>query len=175
MGTSLAAGYCDSAGRITGQLNELAFVPVDYRDEAPVDEWSGDAGCGVQYFSQQAVARLAPVAGLEHPDHIPFAERLVDVQRLMERGDQRARSIYTSIGVYLGYSLAWLARWYEIENLLILGRVTSGVGGEVIIETANEVIGDEFPELSEKIRMQTPDEKFKRHGQAIAAASLPVI
>jgi predicted NBD/HSP70 family sugar kinase len=175
MGTSLAAGYCDSTGCITGQLNELAFVPVDYRDDAPVDEWSGDGGCGVQYFSQQAVARLAPEAGLEHPDHIPFAERLVDVQRLMERGDHRAYSIYASIGVYLGYSLAWYARWYEIEHLLILGRVTSGVGGEVIIETATEVFRDEFPELLEKIRMQTPDEKYKRHGQAIAAASLPVI
>jgi predicted NBD/HSP70 family sugar kinase len=175
MGTSLAAGYCDSDGRITGQLNELAFVPVDYRDDAPEDEWSGDVGCGVQYFSQQAVARLAPAAGLEHPDHIPFAERLVDVQKLMERGDERARSIYTSIGTYLGYSLAWFARWYEIENLLVLGRVASGVGGEVIIESATEVIEDEFPDLSEKIRTRTPDEKFKRHGQAIAAASLPVI
>ena len=97
MGTSLAAGYCDGDGRITGQLNELAFVPVDYRDDAPVDEWSGDVGCGVQYFSQQAVARLAPAAGLEHPDHIPFAERLVDIQSLMERGDERARRIYESI------------------------------------------------------------------------------
>jgi hypothetical protein len=93
----------------------------------------------------------------------------------MERGDERARSIYTSIGTYLGYSLAWFARWYEIENLLVLGRVASGVGGEVIIESATEVIEDEFPDLSEKIRTRTPDEKFKRHGQAIAAASLPVI
>jgi predicted NBD/HSP70 family sugar kinase len=173
MGTSLAAGYCDGGGRITGQLNELAFVPVDYRDGAPMDEWSGDVGCGVQYFSQQAVARLAPAAGLQHPDHIPFSERLVDVQRLMERGDERARSIYESIGVYLGYSVAWFARWYEIENLLILGRVTSGAGGEVIVASALEVVKDEFPELADRVRMKTPDEKFKRHGQAIAAASLP--
>ena len=175
MGTSLAAGYCDGGGRITGQLNELAFVPVDYRDGAPVDEWSGDIGCGVQYFSQQAVARLAPAAGLEHRDHISFAERLVDVQSLMERGDERARMIYESIGVYLGYSVAWFARWYEIDNLLILGRVTSGDGGEVIIDTASEVMKDEFPELADRIRMKTPDEKFKRHGQAIAAASLPAL
>ena len=175
MGTSLASGYCDNEGRITSRLNELAFAPVDYRDGAPVDEWSGDFGCGVQYFSQQAVARLAPIAGLEHPDHIPFAERLVDVQRLMERGDERACSIYESIGVYLGYSLAWYSRWYEIEHLLILGRVTSGAGGEVVVSTASEVLRDEFPELAEKIQIRTPDEKFKRHGQAIAAASLPTI
>ena len=173
MGTSLAAGYCDGGGRITGQLNELAFVPVDYRDDAPEDEWSGDVGCGVQYFSQQAVARLAPAAGLEHPDHIPFAERLVDIQSLMERGDERARRIYETIGVYLGYSIAWYARWYEIGNLLTLGRVTSGAGGEIIIEYASQVVREEFPEFADDLRMTTPDEKFKRHGQAIAAASLP--
>ena len=175
MGTSLATGYCDGDGRITGQLNELAFVPVDYRDDAPADEWSGDVGCGVQYFSQQAVARLAPAAGLEHPDHIPFAERLVEIQSLLERGDERARRIYETIGVYLGYSVAWYARWYEIRNLLILGRVTSGAGGEIIIETASQVVNEEFPELSGRLQMITPDEKFKRHGQAIAAASLPSI
>jgi predicted NBD/HSP70 family sugar kinase len=175
MGTSLAAGYCDGDGRITGQLNELAFVPVDYRSDAPVDEWSGDVGCGVQYFSQQAVARLAPAAGLEHPDHIPLAERLIDIQKLMERGDERARRIYESIGVYLGYSVAWFARWYEIDNLLTLGRVTSGVGGEIMVDTALEVLRDEFPEPSDRLQMMTPDENLKRHGQAIAAASLPVL
>jgi len=175
MGTSLAAGYCDGDGHITGQLNELAFVPVDYRDDAPVDEWSGDVGCGVQYLSQQAVARLAPVAGLEHPDHIPFAERLVDIQGLMERGDERACRIYESIGVFLGYSVAWFARWYDIENLLTLGRVTSGAGGEIIVDTASQVVRDEFPELADRLQMKTPDEEFKRHGQAIAAASLPSI
>ncbi len=175
MGTSLAAGYCDGDGRITGQLNELAFVPVDYRDDAPVDEWSGDVGCGVQYFSQQAVARLAPAAGLEHPDHIPFAERLEEIQRLMERGDERVHRIYETIGVYLGYSIAWFSRWYEIDNLLTLGRVTSGVGGEIIIDAASQVVEKEFPELAGRVRMTTPDEKFKRHGQAIAAASLPSI
>jgi predicted NBD/HSP70 family sugar kinase len=173
MGTSLASGYCDSGGRITSRLNELAFVPVDYRDGAPVDEWSGDLGCGVQYFSQQAVARLAPLAGLDFPDEMPFAERLIEVQQLMEMGDRRAESIYETIGVYLGYSIAWYARWYAIEELLILGRVSSGAGGEMMIHKASEVVTDEFPALGERLRMMTPDEKFKRHGQAIAAASLP--
>ena len=173
MGTSLAAGYCDGSGQITGQLNELAFVPVDYRDNAPEDEWSGDVGCGVQYFSQQAVARLAPAAGLEHPERIPSAERLADIQRLMERGDARAQQVYETIGVYLGYSVAWYAHWYEIDNLLALGRVTSGAGGEIIIEVAAQVLREEFPDLADRLQMKTPDEKFKRHGQAFAAASLP--
>jgi predicted NBD/HSP70 family sugar kinase len=173
MGTSLASGYCDAEGHVTSRLNELAFVPVDYREDAPEDEWSGDIGCGVQYFSQQAVARLAPETGLAYPDEMPFAERLVDVQYLMERGDPRARSIYETIGAYLGYSIAWFARWYQIDSLLILGRVTSGAGGELIIEKAEEVIRDEFPELAGPLQLITPDEQFKRHGQAIAAASLP--
>jgi predicted NBD/HSP70 family sugar kinase len=173
MGTSLASGYCGSGRRITSRLNELAFVPVDYRDGAPVDEWSGDRGCGVQYFSQQAVARLAPKAGLDYPDEVPLADRLLEVQRLMETGDRRAESIYETIGVYLGYSIAWYARWFAIENLLILGRVSSGSGGEMMIHKASEVVTDEFPALGERLRIMTPDEKFKRHGQAIAAASLP--
>ena len=175
MGTSLASGFCDANGHITGRLNELAFAPVDFRDEAPVDEWSGDRGCGVQYFSQQAVARLAPIAGIDLPKEMPFAERLVEVQTLMDRGDDRALQIYQTIGSYLGYSIPWFARWYELESVLILGRVTSGAGGEVIIDTASTVVAEEFPELSDRVQMNTPDEDFKRHGQAIAAASLPRI
>ena len=58
--------------------------------------------------------------------------------------------------------------------MLVLGRVTSGEGGEVILAGARQVLKDEFPALADKIRLRTPDEKDKRHGQAIAAASLPV-
>ena len=175
MGTSMAAGYCDADGHITSQLNELAFVPVDYRPDAPPDEWSGDVGCGVQYFSQQAVARLAPAAEIELPEDMPMADQLKSVQRLMAAGDERAAAIYRTIGSYLGYSIAWYAEWYEIRNLLILGRVTSGPGGELIIARARQVLRDEFPEVGGRIRLSTPDEQFKRHGQAIAAASLPRI
>jgi predicted NBD/HSP70 family sugar kinase len=148
---------------------------VDYREEAPVDEWSGDRGCGVQYFSQQAVARLAEAAELELPAEMPFAEQLLEVQSLMKTGDERAHKIFQSIGAYLGYSIPWFARWYQFESLLILGRVMSGAGGELIIQEASEVMRDLFPEHAERIRIVTPDEKFKRHGQAIAAASLPRI
>jgi predicted NBD/HSP70 family sugar kinase len=175
MGTSLASGYCDADGRITSRLNELAFAPVDYRGDAPVDEWSGDIGCGVQYFSQQAVARLARAAGIDLPEDLPFADRLKEVQALMAAGDQRAAAVYRTIGVYLGYSIAWYARWYDISHLLVLGRVTSGSGGAVMIEAARAVLADEFPELASGIAISTPDEQFKRHGQAIAAASLPRI
>jgi len=175
MGTSQAAGYVNPEGNITSWLNELAFVPVDYRDDAPVDEWSGDRGCGVQYFSQQAVARLAETAGLDFEGDMPFAERLAEVQHLLVQGDERARRIFETIGVYFGYSIAHYAEFYEIGNLLILGRVTSGEGGEVIIERAGGVLRELFPELHDKIALRTPGEKDKRHGQAIAAASLPEI
>ena len=173
LGTSLAAGYVDPDGHIRPWLNELAFAPVDYRENAPADEWSGDAGCGVQYFSQQGVARLVPLAGIALPAEMPFAEQLVEVQKLMAAGDARARAIYETIGTCFGYAVAHYADFYEIRNLLILGRVTSGEGGEVILENASAVLRDEFPELA--IRLRTPDEKDKRHGQAVAAASLPKI
>ena len=171
LGTSLAAGYVDPDGHIRPWLNELAFAPVDYRENAPADEWSGDGGCGVQYFSQQGVARLVPLAGIALPAEMLFAEQLVEVQKLMAAGDPRARAIYETIGTCFGYAVAHYADFYEIRNLLILGRVTSGEGGEVILENASAVLRDEFPELA--IRLRTPDEKDKRHGQAVAAASLP--
>jgi len=173
MGTSLAAGYCDAGGHITPWLDELAFAPVDYRADAPADEWSGDRGCGVSYFSQQAVARLAPAAGIALPDGMPFPERLARVQGLMRDGDPRARRIYGTIGVWLGYAVAHYADFYDIRHLLVLGRVTSGPGGDAIVAGAQGVLRAEFPALAEAISITMPDETMKRHGQAVAAASLP--
>jgi predicted NBD/HSP70 family sugar kinase len=175
MGTSEAVGYVTPEGNITPWLNELAFAPVDYRKDAPADEWSGDVGCGVQYFSQQAVARLAPAAGIDLPADMPFPEQLVEVQKRMANGDERAAKIYSTIGTYLGYSIAHYADFYEIREMLLLGRVTSGEGGSIIIEKANEVLAAEFPALKNQIEIITPNEKDKRHGQAVAAASLPMI
>jgi predicted NBD/HSP70 family sugar kinase len=173
LGTSTAGGYVNAAGNITSWLNEIAFVPVDYNPQAPSDEWSGDRGCGVQYLSQQCVARLLTPAGIELDPKLSFAEKLKEVQKLMDHGDPRAQTIYQTIGVYLGYTVAHLAHFYDLENVLILGRVTSGPGGDVILGTANRVLKEEFPELGRTITFHIPDEKDKRHGQAIAAASLP--
>jgi predicted NBD/HSP70 family sugar kinase len=173
MGTSLAAGYVTPEGNITSWLNELAFTPVDYNPDAPVDEWSGDYGCGVQYFSQQAAGRLIPAAGIELDDGLPLPDKLKHVQALMEKGDERARRIYETIGTYFGYAVAHYADFYECRNVLTLGRVTSGPGGAVILEKAGEVLKTEFPQLAGKISFHVPGEKEKRHGQAVAAASLP--
>ncbi len=175
MGTSQAAGYVTPDGCITSWLNELAFAPVDYHPAAPRDEWSGDYGVGAQYFSQQAVGRLLAPAGIEADAKLPLPEKLKLVQSLMAKGDERARKIYQTLGVYLGYGLAHYADFYDFRNVLILGRVTTGAGGGVILETAKEVLRAEFPELAACIAFHQPDEKDKRGGQAVAAATLPRI
>ena len=173
MGTSEATGYVNAEGNVTTWLNELAFAPVDYAETAPADEWSGDRGCGVQYFSQQAVDRLLDPAGIELPSDLPLPEKLVEVQNLMKMDDPKARRIYETIGSYLGYGVAHYADYYNLRHLLILGRVTSGEGGEIILSKARKTLFAEFPEVAEKIAFHVPGEKDKRHGQAIAAASLP--
>jgi len=175
MGSSLAAGYVTPNGAITSWLNELAFVPVDYREDAPADEWSGDPGVGAQYFSQQAVGRLLAPAGIELPKEMPLPVKLEQLQKLMAGGDARARRIYETIGVYFGYNIAHYTDFYEVRNLLVLGRVLTGEGGDLILDTAGRVLKEEFPEIAERIRFHIPGEKEKRHGQAIAAASLPAI
>ncbi|MEY2409937.1 MAG: hypothetical protein QOF48_2607 [Verrucomicrobiota bacterium] len=175
MGSSLAAGYVTAEGNITPWLNELAFAPVDLHPDAPLDEWSGDRGCGVQYFSQQAVGRLIPKAGLPIAADLPLPERLVEVQRCMVKGDQRAAQIYETIGVCFGYAVAHYADFYKIRHILTLGRVTTGDGGEIILREARNVLAQEFPDLAARLSFHSPDEKEKRHGQAMAAASLPVV
>ena len=173
MGSSEAAGFMSAQGRILGWLNELAFAPVDYNPAAPADEWSGDAGVGVLYFSQQAVNKLLPAAKISLPEKMGLPERLKEVQALMAKGDPRAAQIYETIGVYLGYAIAHYAVFYDYRHLLILGRVTTGRGGDIVLERARAVLRGEFPELVAKIALHVPDEKSRRVGQAVAAASLP--
>ena len=175
MGTSEAVGYVDPQGNITGWLNELAFAPVDYNPDAMVDEWSGDYGCGVKYFSQDSVIKLAPAAGIELDASLSPAEKLKVVQGLMKEGDPRAVAIYDTIGAYFGYAIAYYAEFYEIKHVLIMGRVTSGDGGALILERAREVLDVEFPDLAGQIQLHIPDEKSRRVGQSVAAASLPQI
>ena len=175
MGTSEAVGYVDPQGNITGWLNELAFAPVDYNTDAMVDEWSGDYGCGVKYFSQDSVIKLAPAAGIELDASLSPAEKLKVVQGLMKEGDPRAVAIYDTIGAYFGYAIAYYTEFYDIKHVLIMGRVTSGDGGALILERAQEVLDVEFPELAEKVHLHIPDEKARRVGQSVAAASLPQI
>ena len=175
LGSSQAAGYLNSNGGMTGWLSELAFAPVDYNPDAAADEWSDDRGLGVLYFSQQAVNKLLPAAQINLPAEMGLPERLKEVQSLMAKNDPRAAKIYETIGVYLGYAIPHYADFYDFRHLLILGRVTTGGGGDILLAKAREVLKTEFPELADKIQLHVPDEKTRRVGQAVAAASLPVI
>ncbi len=175
MGSSEAAGFVDSQGRILGWLNELAFAPVDYNPAAAADEWSGDRGVGALYFSQQAVGKLLPSAGIELPKEMGLPERLKEVQAFMAKDDPRARKIYETIGVYLGYTIPHYADFYDMQHALILGRVTTGAGGDIVIGKAREVLQKEFPEIADRVTLHVPDEKSRRVGQAVAAASIPAI
>jgi predicted NBD/HSP70 family sugar kinase len=175
MGSSQAAGYVNSEGNLTGGLNELAFAPVDYALDAAVDEWSGDRGIGSQYFSQQCVFRLAPRVGIALPQGTTKAEKLRAVQEKLEAGHSGAMEIWQTMGVYLGYGLAHYADFYDLAHVLILGRCTSGRGGPMLLEGAQAILTNEFPELAASIKIHLPDEKIRRVGQSIAAASLPRI
>lgn len=175
MGSSEATGYVDANGHILGWLNEMAFAPVDFNPDSPIDEWSGDLGVGSMYFSQQCVFRLAPKAGIVIPDGITDAEKLKFVQEKLEAGHAGATQIWQCMGIYLGYGLAQYADFYNIKHVLILGRCTSGHGGDLILESANQVLRSEFPDLASTINVQLPDEKSRRVGQSIAAASLPAL
>ncbi|NLD03099.1 MAG: ROK family protein, partial [Clostridiales bacterium] len=175
MGTSEAGGYVDHDMHIMGWLNELAFVPVDFNPGAMADEWSGDIGCGVKYFSQDAVIKLAPAAGIHLEESLSPAEKLKIVQTEMERGNPEAIKLYETIGVYFGYAIAYYALFYEIDHVLIMGRVTSGEGGTLLLDKAREVLKKDFPEIYTRSQLHIPDEKSRRVGQSVAAASLPEI
>lgn len=175
MGSSEAAGYLNPQGGMTGWLSELAFVPVDYNPAAAADEWSGDRGVGALYFSQQAVNKLLPAAGIAVPAAMGLPERLKTVQDLMAQGDPRAAKIYETIGVYLGCTVPHYADFYDFKHMLLLGRVTTGVGGEILMTKARDVLQQEFPEIADRIALHVPDEKSRRVGQAVAAASLAAI
>jgi predicted NBD/HSP70 family sugar kinase len=175
MGSSEAAGFLDGEDHIPGWLDELAFAPVDLNPGAARDEWSGASGVGANYFSQQAVDRLAVAAGLSFPAGMKLPERLKEVQALVARGNIQAGRIFEQIGAYLGFTIPWYEVFYSFKNLLVLGRVMSGPGGKIIVDKAAEVLAAEFPATAARVRIHLLDEKSRRVGQAVAAASLPEI
>ena len=158
LGSSQAAGYVNNDGNITGWMNELAFAPVDYRPDGPVDEWSRDC-CGAQYFSQQATNRVATSAGMKFPDGMGLPERLVGLQKRMEAGDELAGKIYETIGAYVGYGVAHYADFYQLKHVLILGRVTTGRGGDIILAKSLEVLRRDFPSWQARFRLPCPTKR----------------
>ena len=175
MGTSEAVGYVDEDQNVLGWLNELAFAPVDLQAGAMQDEWSTDYGVGCKYFSQDAVIKLCPAAGIELEDSLSLAEKLKYVQKLMEADDPRAQAIFETIGAYFGYTVVLYSQFYDLNYIMLMGRVMSGKGGDTILRVCNEILAEEYPELARKCRVILPDEKPRRVGQSVAAASLPQI
>ena len=173
MGTSEAVGYVDKDQNVLGWISELAFAPVDLSEDAMQDEWSTDFGVGCKYFSQDAVIKLAPRAGIDLDESLTPAEKLKVVQGLMEADDERAQKVFADIGVYLGYAVQQYAKFYEIKHMMVLGRVMSGKGGDTILANCQKVLADQFPALYESLEVMLPDEKTRRVGQSVAAASLP--
>ena len=173
MGTSEAVGYVDADKNVKGWITELAFAPVDLNEEAMVDEWSTDRGVGCKYFSQDAVIKLAAKAGIELDPQLSPAEKLKVVQKLMAEDDKRAADIFHDIGVYLAHTIVLYNKFYDLHHLMLMGRVMSGKGGDIILDVCNSVLKDEYPELAAKVEVMLPDENTRRVGQSVAAASLP--
>ena len=175
MGTSEAVGYVDADKNVLGWINELAFAPVDLQAGAMQDEWSTDYGVGCKYFSQDAVIKLCPAAGIELPGELSLAEKLKFVQKLMEADDPRAQAIFETIGAYFAYTMVLYSQFYDLDYMMLMGRVMSGKGGDTILKVCNDILAEEYPALAAKCKVTLPDEKMRRVGQAVAAASLPKI
>ncbi len=100
---------------------------------------------------------------------MPLPVKLEQVQKLMAAGDDRAHKIYQTIGVYFGYAIATYSDFYDVRNLLVLGRVLTGEGGDLILSTAQEVLRAEFPRSPNEFATTFPASRRS----ATAKRSLP--
>jgi hypothetical protein len=191
MGSSEGGGYANCDGNLMGWINELCYIRLDLNPNAPTDPWTKGTHTGIShmYLGQRGATKLAAKAGVKvpenyvypHPDmctikHEDHAQCLKLIQKAMQDPQQEphVRKLYETVGVYLGYALAQYNEFYKIEHVMILGRVSKGAGGDLMLATAQKVLETEFPEIP-KITFHTADDHFKAVGQCIAAAALPVI
>lgn len=137
---------------------------------ASVDPWSGDFGVGGNYLSQDAVIRLAPRAGITLDESLTPAEKLKVVQGLANSGDEAALRIFETIGCYLAHAIGSYAHFYKIKHLILLGRVSSGKGGDLLVDTCRKVLKEDYPQYP--VNVVLPNDWMRRVGQSIAAASL---
>ena len=127
------------------------------------------------FASKEEVREVAEKYGFKFPKSMKLPERLKTVQAAMEKGDEKAVKVYLEIGRFLAHAIPWYNEFYDYENMMILGRVTSGLGGSMILGAAKAMRKDVYPEWAEKIDIFMPDEKARRLGQSVAAAQIPVI
>lgn len=191
MGSSEGGGYANADGNLMGWINELCYMKLDLNPLAPRDPWSKGAHTGLShmYLGQRGATKLAAKAGVEgkeelmypHPEmctirHENHAQCLKLIQKAMAdpSTEPQCRKLYETVGVYLGYGLAQYCEFYKIDHVMILGRVSKGAGGDLMLEVAKKVLETEFPEYA-GIQFHTADDHFKAVGQCIAAAALPEI
>merc|ERR1712078_570994 len=191
MGSSEGGGYANADGNLMGWINELCYIPLDLNPNAPTDPWTKGAHTGIShmYLGQRGATKLAAKAGVAvpenlvypHPDmctirHENHAQCLKLIQEAMKDStkEPRARLIYETVGTYFGHALAQYSEFYKIDHVMILGRVSKGSGGDIMMQQAQEVLKTEFPDLP-PIQFHTADDHFKAVGQCIAAAALPEV
>jgi len=191
MGSSEGGGYANADGNLMGWINELCYCRLDMNPEAPTDPWTKGAHTGMShmYLGQRGATKLAHKVvevpdnyKYPHPDmctikHEDHAQCLKLIQKGMadEAQAPKVRLLYETVGVYLGYGLAgYVENGYPIEHVMILGRVSKGSGGDIMLAKAKEVLQVEFPQIP-TITFHTADDHFKAVGQCIAAAALPTI
>jgi len=191
MGSSEGGGYANKDGNLLGWINELCYIRLDLNPKAPTDPWTKGAHTGMShmYLGQRGTTKLASKGGVEVPDEMKYphpdmctikhdihAQCLKKIQEAMKDPDKEpeCRKIYETVGVYLGYGLAQYMEFYAIDHVMILGRVSKGTGGDLMLETAKKVLQEDFPDLKIPI-FHTADDHFKAVGQCIAAAALPTL
>jgi len=189
MGSSEGGGYANKDGNLMGWINELCYIKLDMHPEAVTDPWTKGTHRGIShmYLGQRGATKLAAKAGVKlpanyiypHADmctirHEDHAQCLKLIQKAMEDPEQEpsVRQLYETVGIYLGYGLAQYSEFYPIDHVMILGRVSKGKGGDIMLATAKKVLETEFPEYAH-IEFHTADDHFKAVGQCIAAAALP--
>ncbi|CAE7282059.1 SPAC4G8.04 [Symbiodinium pilosum] len=177
MGSSEGAGYANADGNLMGWINELCYVRLDMNPEAPTDPWSKGSHTGLShmYLGQRGATKLAAKAGIKLPEnyvyphanmctikHEDHAQCLKLIQKAMEDPSQKVQveKLYVTVGVYLGYALAQYCEFYKIDHVMILGRVSKGAGGDIMLSTAKRVLQTEFPEHA-GIQFHTADDHFK--------------
>lgn len=191
MGSSEGGGYANADGNLLGWINELCYIRLDLNPEAPTDPWTKGAHRGIShmYLGQRGATKLAAKAGVKVPENLVYphadmctirhenhAQALKMIQEAMKDPAQepQVKQLYETCGVYLGYGLAQYSEFYKIDHVMILGRVSKGAGGDLMLATAKRVLETEFPEYA-GITFHTADDHFKAVGQCIAAAALPSI
>lgn len=168
LGTSFAAGYAKDSS-LNGWISELSKVPISVSKNARKHYILGIEGSASEYLSQKGIICLLENAGLSLEGDLPH--ELLQIQKLAEEGNPLVLKGYHDMGIYLGSAIQYFTLFYYIESVFLLGRVMSGKGGEILLETASSYLH----KRNLNIDVFTAEEDFKRLGQSYIAASLPNI